>query len=120
MKSEWDREVERVWHPEYDHILEEIDSLFKVEQKRLAKELRSKKKKKKKVLKKNLELTQIYLPRKDFKLLEKLSAFKRLHNLGGIPCSMIEEGEIRIDVEVVNPRKRKRKTVIYVREESSK
>ena len=117
MKSEWEKDVERIWHPEYDYILEEIARLFKVDQKRLAKELRIQKKKKKKVLKKNLELTQIYLPKKEFRLLEKLSAFRKLHNLGGIPCSMIEEEDIRIDTEVVNPRKRKRKTVIYVKEE---
>lgn len=95
------------FYPEFDYILKEINRLFKIEQKHLEKAQK----------KKNLELIRIYLPKKDFKFLEKMPAFKKMHNLGGIPCSMVDEEKIRIDTEIVNPRKRKRKTVIYVREE---
>lgn len=103
----WEEEIKDLWHPEFDYILEEIDRLFKKEQKGL----------KAKTKKKNLELIRIYLPIKDFYLLETYRPFKKLHNLGGIPCSMIKEEKIRIDTEIVNPRKRKRKAVIYVRDE---
>lgn len=113
--DEWEKDVKKIWHPEFDYILEEINRLFKKEQRRVIAKERIKTKRK--TIKKNLELIRIYLPEKDFKLLEKYRPFKRLHNLGGIPCSLIKEDKIRIDVEVVNPRKRKRKTIIYVREE---
>lgn len=99
--------LEKIHQPEYDYILEEINRLFDIEYKNI----------KGKKPKKNLELTRIYLPEKDFRFLEKFRAFKKYHNLGGIPVIMIKEKKIRIDTEVVNPRKRKRKTVIYVYEE---
>ncbi len=111
----WEKDIEKIWKPEYDYILEEIKRLYKEEQKIRTKNLNNSKKKR--ALKKNLELTRIYLPKEDFKFLEEYRPFKKLHNLGGIPVSLIKEEKIKIDVEIVNPRKRKRKTVIYVREE---
>jgi len=95
--------MRRRWEEEVNRILEEINSLFEEEKGR-------------KQTKKNLELIRIYLPRRDYKLLEEYKPFKKLHNLGGIPCSLIKEKNIRIDTEVIDPRKRKKKAIIYVKE----
>lgn len=113
IRLEWEEEVKEIWHPEFDYILEEINRLFEKEKEKIENKGKRGKTKRKK---RNLELIRIYLPEKEFKLLEKYRPFRELHNLGGIPCSMIKEDKIRIDVEVVNPRKRKRKAIIYVKE----
>jgi len=115
MEDDWEEMIKDVWHPQYDYILEEINRLFEAEREKITKGTTDRKIKRK--LRKNLQLIRIYLPEKDFKFLEKYRPFKRLHNLGGIPVRMIRGDRIRVDIEVVNPRKRKRKTVIYVREE---
>lgn len=94
-------------YPEFNYILEEINRLFDIEYKNV----RGKKPKK------NLKLIRIYLPEKEFKLLERDSLFKKYHNLGGIPVILIKKKTIRIDTEIVNPRKRKRRTIVYVRPE---
>lgn len=113
MNEEWEEGIKKIWLPQYDYILKEINRLFRKEQKRLTEQETDRKKRR--TLKKNLELIRIYLPGKDFKFLEKHPPFKRLHNLGGIPVSKGKEEKIKIDIEIVNPRKRKRKTIIYLR-----
>lgn len=95
--------MNKSWQEEANRILTEINRLFDEE-------------KVKTKTGKNLELVRIFLPEEEYKFLEKLSDFKRLHNLGGIPVSLTKEDLIKIDVETVNPRKRKRKTVIYVKD----
>jgi len=94
-------------YTEYSYILQEINRLFEEKKDGLDP----------KKPKKNLELVRIYLPKKDFKLLENLHQFKKLHNLGGIPCFQSKRKSIAILVEIVNPRKRKKKAIVYVREE---
>lgn len=106
---DWDEEVKQVHHPEFDHILREVDRLFDIRKKALGEQ---------KILK-NLVLTRIYVPEKDYLLLETLPEFKNLHSLGGIPVSMIQDDDIKIDTEVEDPRKRKRKAVVYVRKSAS-
>jgi len=107
MKNDtWEKDVEEIYHPEYKYTLDEIDRLFEEEKRNIAG----------KRPKKNLELIRIYLPKEDFKFLEKLSLFKKLHSLGGIPCNSIKGARIKIDTEVVNPRKRKRKTIVYIKD----
>ena len=73
----------------------------------------------KKRVRKNLKLIHIYIPEELFRYLEAYKPFKKFHNLGGIPTSSTKGKEIKIDTEIVNPRKRKRKTIIYIREEKS-
>jgi len=108
-------ELDQNWYPEYVYINEEVNRLYDKERERITQKITNRKTKR--TLRKNLQLIRIFLPEKDFKFLEKHKAFRKLHNLGGIPVVKIKEDKIRIDTEVVNPRKRKRKTVIYVRED---
>jgi len=112
--SEWEEEVKKIWKSEYDYILEEINRLFEEKKMKIAESEKSLTKRR--ALRKNLELIRIYLPKKDFKFLEEYKPFKKYHNLGGIPVKEIDENKIRIDIEMVNPRKRKRRTIIYVGE----
>jgi len=112
MDEEWEEDLKEVWLPQYDYILEEIERLFLTEQRKVTEGQNAKKQR---AIRKNLQLTRIFLPVRDFKFLEEYRDFKRLHNLGGIPVQMVEEEKIRVDVEVVDPRKRKRKAVIYVK-----
>ena len=109
--DEWESGVKEIWKPEYDYITQEVERLFEEEKIRFSAD----EKLKKAQVKKNLQLTRIYLPAETYRHLMKFKPFKEFKNLGGIPVVGIDEEKVRIDVEIVNPRKRKRSTVIYVR-----
>lgn len=102
-EREWEIFVEETHLPQYSYILREIERIFQ-ERKR---EVREKK------LRKNLVLTKIYLPSREFSLLEELPAFKKHHSLGGIPTVRTEQEGIALEIELSDPRKRRTKAKTY-------
>jgi len=124
----------------YIDLLDAIEKLYRKERRKVTQ-------------KKNLVITRIYLPEKEWNRLLSLPEFKqivegkkfsyemeykirktdprwtkenpwinenfeilRTPNLAGIPCNKISGEELKIDVEVVSPRKRKQKAIVYVRD----
>jgi len=106
--KEWDDFITETFKPQFEFIMTEITRLFELE-----KTMREERKESKK----NLELIRIYLPEKEFFALEKgVSGFKKKPNLGGIPCTKSKREKISIDIEVVDPRKRKKKAIVYIKD----
>ena len=101
--KEWDAFIRETYKPQFEFIIKEINHLFEIE-------------KNKTLSKKNVELIRIYLPEKVFTTLEEtIPSFKTSPNLGGIPCMNSKREKITIDIEIVDPRKRKKKAIVYVK-----